>query len=156
MRRLALPIAGAALVALLVLIALNALRPGQQVSRAQTAAAIAAELRCPDCQSLSVADSHTPSAIEIRREIDGLLAGGASPEAVRQHFVERYGEWILLAPRSPLAWALPFLAILAGAGLLVIWLRPWRQAGDRAMPPQQAGPDAQLRQVRDEAEALDG
>jgi cytochrome c-type biogenesis protein CcmH len=156
MRRLAPPIAAAALVALLTLIALNALRPGQQVTRAETAAAIAAELRCPDCQSLSVADSHTPSAVEIRREIDELLAGGASPDGVRQHFTERYGDWILLAPRSPLAWALPFLAILVGVGLLVIWLRPWVRAGHGAVTTQPAGPDAQLRQVRDEAEALDG
>ncbi|MDQ2940661.1 MAG: cytochrome c-type biogenesis protein CcmH [Chloroflexota bacterium] len=156
MRRLALPIAAAALVALLGVITLNALRPVQPVTRAESAAAIAAELRCPDCQSLSVADSHTPSAIEIRRQIDDLLAGGAAPDAVRQHFVDRYGEWILLAPRSPLAWALPFLAILVGLGLLVIWLRPRRRAGDDAVVTQPAGPEAQLRRVRDEAEAIDG
>ncbi len=156
MRRLALPIAAAALVALFGVIALNALRPGQLVTRAETAAAIAAELRCPDCQSLSVADSHTPSAVEIRRQIDELLAGGASADAVRQHFVDRYGEWILLAPRAPLAWALPFLAILVGLGVLVIWLRPWRRAGNGAVVTQPAGPEAQLRRVRDEAEGMDG
>jgi cytochrome c-type biogenesis protein CcmH len=154
MRRLAVPIAAAALAALLVLIALNALRPGQPVSRTEAGAGIAAELRCPDCQSLSVADSHTPSAIEIRRQIDDLLAAGASPDAVRQHFVDRYGEWILLAPRSPAAWALPFGAIIVGVGLLLAWLRPWRAGLSRDVTAKPA-PDAELRRVRDEAEALD-
>ena len=154
MRRLAVPIAAAALLALLALIAVNALRPGQPVSRAQAAAAIAAELRCPDCQSLSVADSHTPSAIEIRRQIDDLLAAGASPDAVRQHFVDRYGEWILLAPRSPAAWALAFLAIAVGLVLLLAWLRPWRPGSSRAAVVEPAR-EADVHRVRDEAEALD-
>ncbi len=154
MRRLALPIAAAALVALLALVAVTALRPAQPQTRAEAGAGIAAELRCPDCQSLSVADSQTPSAVEIRRQIDALLSGGASPDAVRQHFVDRYGEWILLAPRSPLAWVLPFLAILAGAVLLLAWLRPWQRA-EPVTVEQPAAPDAELRRVRDEAEALD-
>jgi cytochrome c-type biogenesis protein CcmH/NrfF len=155
MRRLALPIAAGGLVALVALIVVSGLRPGQPPTRAEVAGAIAAELRCPDCQSLSVADSHTPSAIEIRRQIDELLAGGASPDAVRQHFVDRYGEWILLAPRAPLAWGLPFLAILVGLGILLIWLRPWLPGRDRATVTEQATADAELRRVRDEAEALD-
>jgi cytochrome c-type biogenesis protein CcmH/NrfF len=154
MRRLAVPIAAAALVAFLALVAVNALGPSHPVSRAEAAAAIAAELRCPDCQSLSVADSHTPSAVEIRRQIDALLVAGASPDAVRQHFVDRYGEWILLAPRSPVAWVLPFVALIVGTGLLLTWLRPWRRGAERAAVALPAT-DAELRHVRGEAEALD-
>lgn len=155
MRRLAIPIAAAALLGLLGLVAVNALRPGEPPTRAEAAGAIAAELRCPDCQSLSVADSHTPSAIEIRRQIDELLAGGASADAVRQHFVDRYGDWILLAPRSPVAWALPFVAIAVGVGLLLVWLRPgMRRDGDRTALTEPADGE-ELRRVRDEAEALD-
>ena len=155
MRRLALPIAAAALVALLALVVLNAVLPGESPTRTQSAAAIAAELRCPDCQSLSVADSHTASAIEIRRQIDELLRGGASPDAVRQHFVDRYGDWILLAPRSPVAWALPFVVVGVGVALLLVWLRPRTAAegGDTVVP--EAAESEQLRRVRDEAEALD-
>jgi len=153
-RRLALPIAAAALVALLALVVLNAVRPGESPTRTQSAAAIAAELRCPDCQSLSVADSHTASAIEIRRQIDELLRGGASPDAVRQHFVDRYGDWILLAPRSPVAWALPFVVVGVGVALLV-WLRPRTAAEGRDTVVPEVAESEQLRRVRDEAEALD-
>ena len=155
MRRLALPIAAAALVALLALVVLNAVRPGESPTRTQSAAAIAAELRCPDCQSLSVADSHTASAIEIRRQIDELLRGGASPDAVRQHFVDRYGDWILLAPRSPVAWALPFVVVGVGVALLLVWLRPRTAAEGRDTVVPEAAESEQLRRVRDEAEALD-
>ena len=155
MRRLALPIAAAALVALLALVVLNALRPGQPPTRAQSAAAIAAELRCPDCQSLSVADSHTASAIAIRRQIDELLRGGASADAIRQHFVDRYGDWILLAPRSPVAWALPFVVVGVGVALLLVWLRPRTAAEGRDTVVPEAAESEQLRRVRDEAEALD-
>lgn len=155
MRRRALPIAAAALVALLALLVVNALRPGQPPTRAQSAAAIAAELRCPDCQSLSVADSHTASAIEIRRQVDELLRGGASPDAVRQHFVDRYGEWILLAPRSPAAWALPFVVVGVGFALLLVWLRPRTGADGSDTVFAEPAESEQLRRVRDEAEALD-
>ncbi len=152
MRRLALPIAAGGLVALLALIVVSGLRPGQPPTRAEVAGAIAAELRCPDCQSLSVADSHTPSAIEIRRQIDELLAGGAAPDAVRQHFVDRYGEWILLAPSSPFAWWIPVAGILVGIGVLAWWLRRGR-APDA---PVIATPGPSLRdQIRDEVEQLD-
>ena len=76
--------------------------------------ALAAELRCPDCQGLSVADSQTASAREIRRQVDELVACGATDDDVREHFVDRYGEWILLAPTSPAAWILPFAALALG------------------------------------------
>lgn len=112
---------------------------------------IAAGLRCPDCQSLSVADSRTPSAIEIRRQIDALIAEGRSPDEVRQHFVDRYGEWILLAPRSMLVWSLPFAAVLLGIGALLAWLLCGRPQFDPRSPVT-AG---ERQRIRDEVEALD-
>ena len=119
---------------------------------AERAAALAAELRCPDCQGLSVADSPTASAREIRRQIDELVAGGATDEEVRAHFVARYGEWIRLAPSSPAPWLIPFAVVLVGLLLLTAWLlrRP-----DREPEPVVSLTDAQRRAVHEEAEALD-
>lgn len=119
---------------------------------AERAAALAAELRCPDCQGLSVADSPTASAREIRRQIDELIADGATDDEVRAHFVGRYGEWIRLAPSNVALWLIPFGVVLAGAGLLGAWLlrRP------RARPGVESGlTDAQRLAVHEEAEALD-
>lgn len=88
---------------------------------------LAAELRCPVCQNLSVADSPSEMAIQMREVILEKLKNGESPEQVRGYFVSRYGEWILLAPTRRgfnwLAWLLPFVAILGGAGIIVLTIR---------------------------------
>ena len=125
-----------------------------QPTPAERSAALAAELRCPDCQGLSVADSPTASAVEIRRQIDELLVGGASDDDVRRHFVDRYGEWILLAPTAPLSWALPYMVLLLGGAALVAWLRS-RAGSPGRLPPTGALDAAERRRLRDEVEVLD-
>ncbi len=110
------------------------------------------ELRCPDCQGLSVADSPTQSAREIRRQIDVLLADGTSDDAVRQHFVDRYGEWILLAPTAAAAWILPFAVILAGMAVLGA---PATDAGRSSGGSSRLLTEEERRRIRADAEALD-
>lgn len=136
---------------LLALVALFALRPGSPPTDAQRSDALAHELRCPDCAGLSVADSPTTSAQEMRRQIAELVDGGASDAEVRQHFVDRYGDWIRLAPSSPVAWLIPFAVVIAGVGALTAWLLR------RPSPPAPTAPiSADERQrLREEAEALD-
>ncbi len=144
-------VAAGCLLALAALMAVTLLRPAAEPSTAERAESLAAELRCPDCQGLSVADSPTASAREIRRQIDELLAGGATDDEVRAHFVARYGEWIRLAPSSPLVWALPFVAVVIGVALLALRLRGRPPAVSTATPV-----DAdQRRRLHEEVESLD-
>lgn len=145
-------VAPAAVVALLVAGSIGVLMAAQasDPTSAERADAIARELRCPDCQGLSVADSPTQSAAEIRRQIEEQLAAGASPDEVRAHFVARYGEWILLAPSSPLPWVVPFAVVTVAATALLAWL-----ARGRAAPPAQRPSEDVRRRLHDEAEALD-
>ena len=89
--------------------------------RCRPGRALAGELRCPDCQGLSVADSQTASAREIRRQVNELVAARATDDA-RAHFVGRYGESILLAPTSPVASLLPFAVLALGVAALATWL----------------------------------
>ena len=145
-------IAAGALVALLALLAVGALRPSP-VTLEQQAAQLAAEIRCPDCAGVSVAESPTGPAAEIRRQIERLLAEGRTPDEVRQHFADRYGEWILLAPRPVIAWLVPALALVVGIAILVAWLRPASPAPVPAVEPTPADTDRQ--RLHDEAEALD-
>jgi cytochrome c-type biogenesis protein CcmH len=135
----------------LALVALFALRPGSPPTDAQRSDALAHELRCPDCAGLSVADSPTTSAQEMRRQIAELVDGGASDAEVRQHFVDRYGDWIRLAPSSPVVWLIPFAVVIAGVGALTAWLlrRP-----SFSTPTASISAD-ERRRLRDEAEALD-
>ena len=135
-----------------VLVLIASIGSSGQRTAAERVTALAGELRCPDCQGLAVADSPTASAVEIRRQIDELVAGGATDEEVRQHFVDRYGEWILLAPSAPAAWLLPF-AVVAGGGLaMMLWLRNGRR---RAPGPVSTLNPEERRRLRDEVEAID-
>lgn len=125
---------------------------GPEPTAAERADALARELRCPDCQGLSVADSPTGSAQEIRRQIDELTAAGASANEVRAHFVDRYGEWILLAPASAAAWVIPFGVVCVGVGSLAAWL----VARKRLDPMPIDRPSAEeRRRLHEEVEALD-
>ena len=153
MRRWALPIAVAALLALAALVLLELLQPAGAPTQAAEAQQIAGELRCPDCQALSVAESQTAAAAVIRRQIVEQLAAGKTAEQVRASFVARYGEWILLAPTSPFAWWIPAAAVLLGIGGLAWW---WRRGRATSAPVTLSAPGRGVReQIRDEVEQLD-
>lgn len=98
---------------------------------AGTVDGIAAGLRCPVCQGLSVKDSDSPTARDIRADIDRRLADGQSAGEIRQAYVDRYGEWILLRPGTSgfeaLVWAVPAAAAAAGAVVLAAAFWRWRR-----------------------------
>jgi cytochrome c-type biogenesis protein CcmH/NrfF len=155
MRSLVLPVAAAALLALAAVAALQVLRPAEPPTAAGQAATIAAELRCPDCEALSVAESRTVAAAAIRTEIAEELAAGRNAAEIRRHFVERYGEWILLSPTDPLAWWLPVAALLAAVVVFGWWWLRSRRPIAGATPVAVTITDADRRRVREAAEALD-
>lgn len=90
---------------------------------------LSAELRCPVCQALSLADSPSELSQEMKDVVRAQLEAGRTPEEVKAYFVERYGEWILLKPKprgwNLLVYALPALAVIAGLGGVVYLLRRW-------------------------------
>lgn len=160
MRRWLLPLAVAGLAALGGLLLVIALQPAPALTTDEQAQRIAGELRCPDCQALSVAESHTAAADAIRAEIAEQLAAGRSADEIRQHFVDRYGQWILLQPADPLIWLLPVAVIAIGVAAFGWWVRGSRSgepdAGASGAEPAVAPDDEARSAVRDELEALDG
>ncbi|MSO78730.1 MAG: cytochrome c-type biogenesis protein CcmH [Acidimicrobiia bacterium] len=92
---------------------------------------IASNLRCPDCEALSVAESATPTARAIRRDISKRVAAGESDDAIQAVYVERYGESTLLEPAGSglgvIVWGLPVAALIAAGAGLVFASRRWRR-----------------------------
>lgn len=88
---------------------------------------IGAGLRCTVCLNLSVADSPSTLAGEMRTEIETQLRAGRSPDQIRAFFIDRYGEWILLSPPphgwNLLPWAVPVVGLVAGVALWVAFVR---------------------------------
>jgi cytochrome c-type biogenesis protein CcmH len=91
--------------------------------------AIAQELRCVVCQNLSVADSPSEMAQQMRGVVREQLQAGKTPQEVKDFFVSKYGEWVLLAPKtqgfSLLVWVLPFVVLILGIGLALWLVRRW-------------------------------
>ena len=93
---------------------------------------LAGQLRCPVCQGESIKDSPAPLAQEMRQVVRDQLAAGKTPDEVKQYFVAKYGEWILLQPSASgfnlIVYALPFALLLAGAAVVVLAVRRWTRA----------------------------
>lgn len=99
-------------------------------------AAVAAQLRCPVCQGVAIQDSPSELAQQMRMVVKEQLASGKSPDEVKEYFVSKYGEWILLEPKAAgfniLIYALPVLLVLGGAVFLVVIVRKWTAAAPAA------------------------
>lgn len=100
---------------------------------------LASQLRCPVCQGLSIQDSPTEMAEDMKLLIREQLAEGRSAEEVKTYFIGRYGEWVLLEPKAQglnlAVYILPALGVIFGAGLIVRSVRRWVQQNDPATDP---------------------
>jgi cytochrome c-type biogenesis protein CcmH len=97
---------------------------------------VSAELRCVVCQGLSIEDSPSGLAQEMRGVVREQLAAGRTPEQVKAYFVERYGEWVLLRPKASgmnlIVYLLPIAMIAGGAVVIFVKARSWTRAtGER-------------------------
>ena len=99
-------------------------------------AALARQVRCPTCEGLSAAESDAASSVAVRNEIRRRVEAGESDAEIRSFLVGRYGGDILLTPAgsgvAALVWVLPVMAVVLGAGGLVLTLRRRRAEPRRA------------------------
>jgi len=92
------------------------------------------ELRCPKCQNQNLADSNSPIAADLRREVYELLQQGKSDGEIVDFMVKRYGEFVLYRPKvsslTYVLWFGPAILLLIGVIIVVFILRkkPAKQA----------------------------
>lgn len=114
--------------------------PRDPAARAQQ---LSRELRCPVCQGLSVADSTSSTARDIRADVRRRIDAGQENAAILQAYVDRYGEWILLRPGTSgleaVVWGVPAGALAAAVAALAVAFRRWRrQRGETPSPDDRA------------------
>jgi len=100
-----------------------------------TLQAVSEGLTCQCGCGLTIANCAHPNcgfAVPLRREIQGLIDKGMSRDQILMYMRRKYGEKILSAPTTEgfniLAWVMPFVAIAAGGGLIVLAMGRWRGA----------------------------
>lgn len=99
---------------------------------------VAGVLRCPVCQGLSVADSPSESARNMKRQIRAMVAAGYDSDQITTYFVSAYGDFVLMAPVREgfnlLVWLFP-IGFFGLGGLMAVFMirRGTRRTGaDRA------------------------
>jgi len=84
------------------------------------------ELRCPKCQSSNLAGSNSPISNDLKREVYELVVEGKSSKQIKDHLVDRYGNFIIynppIEPATYALWFGPFILILLSA-LVIIFFR---------------------------------
>ena len=82
---------------------------------------ITTELRCPVCQGLSVKDSTSETARQMRDLVAQRVREGRTNAEIEAEFRAAYGDWIFLSPPvaswGGLVWLVPVAAL--GAGLVL-------------------------------------
>ncbi len=88
---------------------------------------IAERLRCPVCQGENLYDSQSGLAAEMRDIIRDQLAADRSEDEIVAFFVDRYGDYVRLAPRwgggQLIVWLAPLLAFAVGAAGVTLAIR---------------------------------
>lgn len=110
--------------------------------------ALLKELRCLVCQNESLAESNADLAADLRAEIRGMMARGASDKQVIGFLVARYGDFVLYRPPfkpiTYLLWFAPFALALMGLAFLIYKIRQRARVGERSLSAQEQN---QLREL---------
>ncbi len=124
--------------------------------------AIATELRCVVCQNLSVADSPSEMAQQMRAIVREQLQAGKSADQIKDFFVSKYGEWVLLKPRttgiSALLWILPYVVLGVGVVVALLMVRRWaaqKTPASKTSAPTPVSPQIRAEISRDDVEQPD-
>ena len=110
-------------------------------------------LTCQCGCGLTVANCNHPQcefSVPVRDQIESMLAKGMGHPEIIAYFRHKYGEKILSAPTTEgfnlLAWVMPFVAVVAGCGIIFFAVGRWRMGASASAPvPNEPAYDPELR-----------
>ena len=98
---------------------------------------VASKLRCVVCQGLSIYDSPATLAVDMKNVVREQVRAGKSNEEIKEYFVAKYGEKILLEPEARgfnlTVYIMPAIMLLGGLFLVFFLTRKWSH-GRRMVP----------------------
>lgn len=86
-------------------------------------------LVAPCCYREPISIHQSDVAIEMRREIECMVAEGKSDREILDYYIVKYGKAVLAEPPGMEGWVVrgvPFLALILGAGLVFRLAWKWR------------------------------
>jgi cytochrome c-type biogenesis protein CcmH len=122
---------------------------GQPLSGAaldQRTQEVSSLLRCPVCQGMSIADSPSTVALDMKHQVRDMLARGYTQEQILAYFEQSYGQFVLEKPKNPWVWILPIVVLIVGAVIVVTKAK--RLAADPGPGTPDPAPDPYVDRVR--------
>jgi len=122
---------------------------------------VAGGIRCPVCQGLSVADSPSEMAVNMKAQVRALLARGYTQQQIETYFERSYGQFVLLRPKfqgvNVLVWILPAAALILGVAIVFSKLRKLSTGNRQPTTDNSSEPDdeylARVRELLSEAKS---
>jgi cytochrome c-type biogenesis protein CcmH len=125
----------------LALAALLLAAPAAASESHPTQGELESELMCPICAGETLAQSTSAPAQRIKAYIGARIAAGDTKSQIKDRLVVQWGQRILAAPPrhgfNLLAWALPLVGLLGGAGIMGLLAWRWTRVREPEPAPQQ-------------------
>ena len=124
-------------IALVVALAL-VLAPAALASEERpTQAELEGELVCPTCHT-TLDQSNAPVALRMKAFVRQRIAAGDTKSEIKGQLVAQFGKGVLAAPEKKgfdlLAWVLPIVGLVVGAGVLSVLLWRWTRRPEDELP----------------------
>jgi len=100
-------------------------------------------LLAPCCYREPVSRHQSEVAIEMRREIACMVAGGKTDHEILDYYIDKYGKAVLAEPQGLEGWVvrgIPFLLLLLGGGVVCRLVWNWRSRVQRPVCQDHAFP----------------
>lgn len=146
-----------------ILLALALAAPASASEQRPTLPELEHEVMCPTCHTL-LELSDAPIAQRMRAFIRTRIAAGDTKSEIEGKLVAQFGEAVLASPRtsgfSLIAWVVPFIGLLGGAGAVALVAWGWARAGKAELAPHGQDDQAEVdptieRRLQEELTRLD-